>query len=494
MSPTRRFPFPMPPGPQQNPDRYDAAFTDYQLEFILDQHDLAMAQWGVAAGKTVAGCVKTIVIVHKWPSIRILHCSPTYAMFATNVWPILVDMDQTWHTMTGRPLIKRFRKHPNWQIEFTNGSIMLIYSGENPERIRGPTVGAVWIDEISSMDQDMTVLENCQSRRRGWGPQITYITGTPAGDVGAVGHILARYRAGDPNVFLSRVASFENPYLSEKYLRSLKTMFSEAYYRQEVLAEALAAVGIVYETFTRKAHMTRFDPRREFQRPGWKVVVGVDWGTHWRHAVFMAVRGPVKRMPERVVVFHEIAQDQGSDYDLAEAIVAYAMTLRVKPTVIGVGPAAVDIEPTKDLIRLVKRTGHRIAVRCERNKELYRLGRSVELVRRLLVAGDGTVRLQYADSLLDNGWNGMGQRGIIQGKERWRRKRNRDKTYTNSPHDDSFLIHAQDAERYGILQLPWLGYILSPPPDPTRVGGDDQVSAVMGSPRTLGGAWEEEQE
>lgn len=489
---TRRYPVPMPPGPEQDHQSYTAALLDYQLEFILDDHDLALAQWGIGAGKNIAGCVKMVTIMLRYPGIITLHVSPTYAMFATNVWSMLSDMDRTWHDMTGRPLIKRFRKQPNWQVEFVNGSTMLVFSGENPERIRGPSVGAVWIDEISSMDHDMTVLTNSQGRRRGWGPKLTFITSTPAGDVGAIGHILARYRAGDPTVFLSRTPSTENTYLDPAYLESLKTMFSELYYRQEVLAEALASVGVVYDVFARSKHITQFDHKKEFQKPGWKVVVGVDWGTHWRHAVFMAVRGPVKRMPEKVVVFHEIAQDHGSDYELAEAIVAYSLSLRVKPTVIGVGPAAVDIEPTKDLIRMLKKTGHRIAVRCERNKELYRLGRSVELVRRLLLAGDGTVRLQYASSLLDNGWNSMGQRGVIQGKERWRRKRNKDKTFTNAPHDDSFLIHAQDAERYGVLQLPWLGYTLSPPPDPTRVGPEDQVTALMGSPRTLGGAWEED--
>jgi len=393
----------------------------------------------------------------EYPKIWVMHISPTFPMFFENMYPILDEIDQMWSEINKFKLISKWHKGDNKWFKLFNGSTCFIKSGEHPERIRGQTVGAVGIDELSMMDADQAVFERAIARCRGRGPGIIFVTSTPQGDTGPIGWLLERFRNREDDVFVSRESTYANPYLPETYIQTMKALYSAEFFRQEVEAEPLKAIGLVYPEFQRHSHIIPFNPI-EIQTGMWEILVGVDWGYSHAHAVWVAVRKG--RYYPRMVVYDEIGLDNQSDNAMIDAIIKKIVQHGKIPRAICPDPAGV--EAIRELRKVISKKGLGIRVVMEPDVAKRRLARSVELVRRGLRSADGQVNLQFADSLLLNGFNDNGKNGCIQSIEHYRRKRGEGKTYKSDPHDDNFYTHSMDSMRYPIMCLSHLGYSVLP--------------------------------
>jgi hypothetical protein len=450
---------PIPPSPTASEEQWTSELFDYQREFVACDKRIQLAMWGVATGKTLTGCVKLLRYMLEYPGLWAMHISPTYPMFYENVYPILDHIDDLWRQLYGFHLITKWHKGNNQWFRLFNGSTCFVKSGEHPDRIRGQTVGVLWIDELAAMDADVAVFERSLARLRGRGPRICFITSTPQGDTGALGHILQRVKDLDPDYWMSREGTAANTTLDPGYLLTLKSLYSEEFWRQEVLAEPIKALGLVYPEFGRTTHITDF--RLSHAQMGiYQVIVGVDWGYSHAHAVWIAVKPAKGAGYPDMVVFDEIGLDNQSDLHLIEAMLDRISKHGVIPRAFCPDPAGV--EGIKELRRYLAKRGLHCRVAIEPDVQRRRIKRSVELVRRGLRTADGQTRLLFDRGLLTNGLNDNSKNGVIQSIEHYRRKVGEGKTYKAEPHDDNFYTHAMDALRYPILTLPHLGYSMLP--------------------------------
>jgi phage terminase large subunit-like protein len=445
------------PAPADADDDWTSQLLPFQQEIVHDQRKTLVANWGVGTGKTLTGACWLILGMLANPRMWAMHISPTFTLFWENVYPKLDEMDELWNQVNGFPLIIKWHKSTqNLWLQLFNGTRCFIKSGENPDRIRGQTVGLIWIDELASNRDAERVYHNALARLRGRGPRQVLITSTPQGDQGPIGELHAKWREQDPNVLFSTHSSYDNKFQPKDYLENLKSVYSKEYYEQEVEAKLLAVQGRMYPEFTRPTHLIDWD-LHNLHTHMWQIVVGVDWGTGWSHAVFCAIQGV---HDPQIVVFDEIALDNQSDETLIQEILKRCNQHRIIPRAFCPDPTGEDA--IRELRRVVGKTGYGSRVVMEKDPNRRKLSRSCELVRRLLQTADGKIRMRFARSLETNGHNTLGQkqRGVLMGLEGLRRKKGPGGIFTNAPFDDSFLIHGCDALRYVCLNLPRLGYTL----------------------------------
>lgn len=112
----------------------------------------------------------------------------------------LLQVCPPWNRPTYEPSKRR--------VVWPNGSVATLYSGEEPERLRGPQHDMAWADEPASWQYLEDTWDNLMfGLRRGESKVI--VTGTPTP------HPWVVNMAKDPDVVLTRGTTYDNPFLSE---------------------------------------------------------------------------------------------------------------------------------------------------------------------------------------------------------------------------------------------------------------------------------------
>ncbi len=444
------------PRPPEADDRFVMGPLDYQVEFIKSSAAIKLALWGVGTGKSAMGAFHTVLTCLDNDGMRALAVSPTNTMINDVLIPLLEDIAETWEAANG---FKLYTHHKTQNlITFHNGSKLFLRSGDRPNKLRGPTVGFIWLDETSVMPDEEAVWEVCVGRLRGRGPRQIIITSTPMGDVGIIGHVLQEWRAGTPGYFVQRKTSYDNPYLPDDYIPRMKAAYSPEFFEQEVLARVLKVTGLMYPEFDQETHLCDFDPATEL-RNGWEIIVGVDWGYGHSHAVYCAVRENVNLPYPEVVVFDEFGLDGKSDEEMIKAIIQRMNKFPMLP--IGFAPDFNGTEANRDLRKALRNIGAGMKLRVEMDHKKRRVWRSVEMVRRLLRTSERKICLRFAKSLLQNGMNAKGQFGVVESIENYRRKSAVvGRSFKDEPYDDNRTAHSMDALRYVVMNLQKFGFKL----------------------------------
>lgn len=448
----------LPPPPQNRGEPWRSEFLWYQSELMLVDAEIILALWGIGTGKTLTGAVKFLTILLQHQGIWGMIISPTMPMFEENIRPILDELDRLWFGAYGWKLIAKWTmRNGSLQAKLFNGSAFMVRSGEKPSAIRGQTVGVIWIDELSSMRMADDVWKRAVGRCRGRGPQIKLITTTPLGDEGPIRMIRRRRKEGADNIFISRVKTSQNPYLSPQFLEEQRQSLSREEYLTECEAEIIPATGLVYADFRRETHLIDFS-KQDLYHGGWASVLAVDWGSGHAHAVWLAVKRG-EYYPQ-MVVYDELGLDNSTDEAMIEAVVRRSREYGYPIRAIAPDPANGD--SCRNLYRAIKRCGWGTKGYWEWPPELKLIRVSAEYVRRGLMNAKGEVNLRFARSLLTNGLNGDGGYGIIQAVEHYRKKVGREKgTYQDTPYDDSRNTHACDALRYAVRCVKGMGYTMA---------------------------------
>lgn len=142
------------------------------------------------------------------------------------------------------------------QLKWPNGAVSTLFSGEDPESLRGPQHERLWADEIAAWAYpqetwDMALL----GLRLGNDPRAC-ITSTPK-PIRLIKELIA-----DPNCVVTKGTTYDN-------LENLAPTFAEqiiARYegtrlgRQEIHAEVLADEGLAYPDFKERLHVVRAFP------------------------------------------------------------------------------------------------------------------------------------------------------------------------------------------------------------------------------------------
>jgi phage terminase large subunit-like protein len=176
------------------------------------------------------------------------------------------------------------------RLNFYNGAFAITYSGEEPERLRGPQHEWAWIDEPASIRRGDQVLSNLLlGLRLGVSPWLL-ITGTPK----PVRWL--RQLSDEPTTYTTTGTTYDNARnLSAAFIEDIRNRYEGTRLgRQELYAEFLDDVeGALWtETMINEARMSSFDtarpweslnswltgkglPARADRRP-WRTVVAVD--------------------------------------------------------------------------------------------------------------------------------------------------------------------------------------------------------------------------
>jgi phage terminase large subunit-like protein len=160
-------------------------------------------------------------------------------------------------------------ERPEWEpskkkLTFPNGAIAQGYSAEEPDRLRGPQSGYIWMDEAAHFDLVDKVWDNALFGLRLGKPSHVVLTSTPKPTK------WLKERVADPKTIVTRVATYANLYnLDPAYREFIIDKYQGTRLgRQELEGELLTDVeGALwnYEMFT-------YGPIPELER----VVVAVD--------------------------------------------------------------------------------------------------------------------------------------------------------------------------------------------------------------------------
>jgi len=142
--------------------------TDPQKQFWADESKFTAFVGGIGSGKTFAGALKVLTMPSNSTGMVL---APTFPMLRTASLRAFLDI--------ARPagLIESFNKSDYEMVLKGNRSIYW-RSADNPDRLRGPNLGWVWMDESAMMDEETWLIAIGRLRQS---PGQAWMTSTPRG-------------------------------------------------------------------------------------------------------------------------------------------------------------------------------------------------------------------------------------------------------------------------------------------------------------------------
>lgn len=225
-----------------------------QWRFVNCVDRFSLFVGGIGSGKSYAGAVKALLAGGKAKTVGLV-VAPTY--------PMLRDATlRSFQSVAGDALTEFHRSEMRGTLR--NGSEILFRSADTPDRLRGPNIHWLWVDEAALCPAQTWEIGIGRLRADGLaGP--AWLTTTPKGRNWVYNQL--------PNLTVFRATTAENPFLDREFVRSLETIYSGPFARQELAGEFVSFEGLVYEEFDRGIHVQDVPVQ-----PEWRYVAGVDEG------------------------------------------------------------------------------------------------------------------------------------------------------------------------------------------------------------------------
>jgi PBSX family phage terminase large subunit len=227
-----------------------------QYDFVACNDNYSSFIAGIGSGKTFAGVYKTMQHIASDKKTVGMIVAPTYMMLR----------DSTLRTFNeiAEPAIMSFNKQEMLAV-MRGGHEIMFRSAEDPERLRGPNLNWLWIDE-AGLTRERT-WDVCIGRLRS-GKEFgdIWITSTPSGKR----HWLYS-RSQRMTVF--KASTLDNPNVSEEWKQSLLEEYTGNFLRQEVYGEFVSYEGLVYDMFDASVHVKELD-LSQFT----SLTLGIDFG------------------------------------------------------------------------------------------------------------------------------------------------------------------------------------------------------------------------
>lgn len=267
-----------------------------QAHFLALRNRLKGFSGPVGSGKSAALAFEAVRQSYINEGRQGLLAAPTYAMLRDAT---LVTLFQT---LEGQDVEYEHRKADGELTVTGTGSVVLLRSLDEPERLRGTNLAWFGIDELSYTREDGWL--RLEARLRD--PKAASLCGfgvwTPQGHDWLYKRFIHEPVAGYGCV-LAR--PFENSYLLGKtpdYYERLESSYDPKFYRQEVLGEYLnSKADRVYHCFDPRVHLAEhcYDPTRPLM-----------WALDFNVAPMSSV--VLQRIDERLVVIDEIILDRAT--------------------------------------------------------------------------------------------------------------------------------------------------------------------------------------
>ena len=225
-----------------------------QWRFVNCTDRFSLFVGGIGSGTSHAGAVKALLAGGKAKTMGLV-VAPTY--------PMLRDATlRTFQAVAGNALVDFHKSEMRGTLR--NGSEILFRSADMPDRLRGPNIHWMWSDEAALCPAQTWEIGIGRLRADGLaGP--AWLTTTPKGRNWVYSQLT--------NLTVFRATTAENPFLDREFVRSLETIYSGPFARQELAGEFVSFEGLVYDEFDRGLHV-----REMPVQPEWRYVAGVDEG------------------------------------------------------------------------------------------------------------------------------------------------------------------------------------------------------------------------
>lgn len=317
--------------------------TAPQYAFWKDRARFRLFVGGVGSGKTYAGVIE--VLQQPAGSVGMI-ISPTFRMLSDTV---VRDIRQHLAQVIDEDV------RGDKTIVLKNGTQILLRSGDDADRLRGPNLGWVWLDEAAMMQRD--VWDVAIGRLR-LSPGRAWITTTPRGRNWV--YDLSLRCGDDPNYSMTRAATYTNTFTDPGFVASMREAYTSDYAQQEIEGEFISGQGLIFrrEWFTRTSDVP---PNARWVRY-WDLAMSVSRTADYTASVAMTqlpdgrvllrdmIRGKWEWPQARKIIAETIARE---GYSTAHAIeraahgLAAYQDLRTMPEIAGYGLRSIVVQGDK---------------------------------------------------------------------------------------------------------------------------------------------------
>jgi phage terminase large subunit-like protein len=184
-------------------------------------------------------------------------------------------------------------------VNLRTGAEVLFRSADQPDRLRGPNLSGVWLDEASLMPEEafaVTIGRLRQGGEQGW----LSATFTPKGKK----HWTFKTFAGKPGTALFRARTRDNPFLPRGFHDTVKRQYGSALALQELNAEFIEFGGTFYKSAWWKYYRRGPD---YYQLPDGRLV---PHNHCWRFAVMDPAGGVSEDADYTAICVYDVTPDQ----------------------------------------------------------------------------------------------------------------------------------------------------------------------------------------
>ncbi len=359
----------------------------------------------------------------------------------SNLLPFLRAHLDTLQRATGFNWIRRY-SNADQSIELQNGATIWWRGYERIDKLRGHNLAWCCADEICwSETTDVTVFETITSairvpcRRPGFS-----VASSPNGLRGITKLFHLRTTGGDPNYWITRATSYDNPYLEPHVIEAWRSAMSDRRWRQECLAIALRPSSVVFSEFSETRHVVPWNVERHRNTCRW--VFGIDWGLNRAVAVAFQVL-----QDGRWILVDELVDRPESRGHWRTNLRRWIdqTTRNQAPYLLAPDRACPEENRFLHSVYGVRKT--RVVPLSSKYEQYVRNG--LAAMQDMLAPVEGAPRLLFSDKL-PRQYDGDLQ-GILPSLLNYRYKLDRDGVPTDRPSKDNVHDHAIDAARMAIV-------------------------------------------
>lgn len=216
---------------------------------------------GIGSGKTLAGCWEALRLALTQDGSLGMILAPTYTMLRDSTM-------RTFFEVCPASVIKNHNKTKN-ELTLSNGSEILFRSADEPDRLRGPNLAWIFMDEAGMMTGEAFKILMGRLRQKGYAHRL-FVTTTPKGFNWLYGVFVEGATEEYEVIHATTMDNKGN--LPDGFIQGLEAQYSGLFYRQELLGEFVGFEGLVYDDFSEHEHVIDEAPSLK------RYIAGVDVG------------------------------------------------------------------------------------------------------------------------------------------------------------------------------------------------------------------------
>lgn len=207
-----------------------------QMDFLASSAIYKAFVGGIASGKSWAGSYDMLRRAKAGRLYMVI--APTYTMLCDSTFRIFLALAQRLGIVD--PQDVKHSAPPS--IKLRTGAEILFRSADEPDRLRGPNLSGIWLDEASLMEKDVFAIAIGRLREAGEQGWLS-ATFTPKGKAHWT---FETFAAGGPDVALFRARTQDNPFLPRDFASTVRRQYTSQRAAQELEGEFIDAAGCLF--------------------------------------------------------------------------------------------------------------------------------------------------------------------------------------------------------------------------------------------------------